>query len=703
MATSFLETVREEITCPLCLGIFRKPKKLPCDHVYCTECLEGLLARQRNVTCPECRTPLASRDVASFSTPYRINRFVEMYERGVQEATDGGAVPIARSASRDDHEQQPSMKQDAPSCKFHTSQASTLYCETCERLVCPDCVLVLCAKSGHAYTYVEDNFEEHRSRLEDKLYPLQQLHQRMTHTLKSMQDLEQDLAREEGRVVEELETSFKQLFDILKEERDIMERSIRGKFQEVRTQNSLEKQSLSKTCATLDTVVKTMSSAHLHETKAGFLSRVKAREQVIEETRQSAQDAECRHGSATTVPNIGLSVLDPGKLREACKESMYHFVRDAPCHLSCHFEANVKWEELSLNRPTSVTLRMEEGGVAWMRTHPPEVALLCTYSRERQSVEVTEKMPDAYTLTLRPKSRGRHELWIRHQGRGGAHFPGSPLQVYVILSPGIDLLQGPRCTLDTLRQPVGVKCMGGRVYVSELGKGVAVLEARTLRQISSVRMPEVWEVLVDPDAHRIYGTDNKHHRVRVMSMEGELLGEVGGKGAQPGQFYWPNGIRFSPVGGGAGHGGRGGREIVVCDTLNNRLQVLDKDLNLLRLIQHPTLATPDDLDFDHEGNMYVANQSSHTVAVFTPQGRFLRHIGRQGFQPGELSNPISVAVHKGLLYVTDCSNARISVFSTSGNFITTFGEGVLTRPECTAIDEDGYIYVSDGRQKLHVF
>ena len=47
------------------------------------------------------------------------------------------------------------------------------------------------------------------------------------------------------------------------------------------------------------------------------------------------------------------------------------------------------------------------------------------------------------------------------------------------------------------------------------------------------------------------------------------------------------------------------------------------------------------------------------------------------------------------MYVTDKYNKRVSVFRTSGEFVTTFGEGELTRPECVAIDENGFVNVTD--------
>lgn len=109
--------------------------------------------------------------------------------------------------------------------------------------------------------------------------------------------------------------------------------------------------------------------------------------------------------------------------------------------------------------------------------------------------------------------------------------------------------------------------------------------------------------------------------------------------------------------------------------------------------------SPDDLDFDDTGNVYVVDQENHRIQVLTPEGEHLRNIGGSG----ELSRPISIAIQRDLLYITDNGNRRIAVYSTAGDFVTTFGEGSLMHPECIAIDDNGYIFVTDGRFRLFRF
>ncbi|XP_032900200.1 E3 ubiquitin-protein ligase rnf213-alpha-like isoform X1 [Amblyraja radiata] len=52
--------------CPVCLGMLNDPACLPCEHVFCIECLERSLAFQR--VCPKCKAGVPSSDEIQVST-----------------------------------------------------------------------------------------------------------------------------------------------------------------------------------------------------------------------------------------------------------------------------------------------------------------------------------------------------------------------------------------------------------------------------------------------------------------------------------------------------------------------------------------------------------------------------------------------------------------------------------------------------------
>lgn len=84
------------------------------------------------------------------------------------------------------------------------------------------------------------------------------------------------------------------------------------------------------------------------------------------------------------------------------------------------------------------------------------------------------------------------------------------------------------------------------------------------------------------------------------------------------------------------------------------------------------LGAPVALQLDEAGRVYVLDQATRDVRVFTPDGRHLRTLGRSGSGPGELRNPIGLAwAPDGRLWVVDPGNARYTVYDTSGAFVRT--------------------------------
>lgn len=671
-----LVSLKQEITCPLCLDVFKRPKKLPCDHVYCEECLFGLArakkgAASNTITCPECRTPaeVSAGDCSHFPTPFHMNRLIEMYENGIREVEGTSAERVIEDVDGGSGTAEPA------DCQTHKGKPLSLYCETCDKLVCHDCVLFSCAKLQHCYDYVGDVLEKHKSALTASLLTVQDLQLRMKETLKLTEDIASNIGKEEEKVVGEVDAAFAALFDILRDEKSALTAKLKKKFEDAKTLNSVKRSEVVAICAKLREVL-SAGNPNQDKSEVSFFTELKARRSVVEGVIEAALAVE--HPNPMVLPDTKFTMIKPDKLRELCKSSTSTY-SDEHISFECHFEGSINWNGVPLETITMVTLGA--------RTPFPKVYahLYCVHSKKKYPLLVHREGHQCM-LAMHPEERGRHELIIKH---GRKHISVSPVKLNVVNHPSPSLV--PRMS-GFFNKPMGIKCEGEQVYVSEMGSGLILLRPRTLEVLSTVRIPDIWEVYVDFKSGLIYSTDNHHNTLKVMTMDVQLRKCVGGKGTQPGQFNWPNGIRCSKEG-----------EIYVCDTMNSRIQVFDKDLNFLRLINSMVLVNPDDLDFDKEGNLYVANQGAHNIAVLTSHGRLLRTIGTRGTGPGRLDNPISVAVHGNLVYVTDTGNSRISVFTTDGKFVSVFGKGVLGNPECIAIDRDGYVYVSDSRSKVVIF
>jgi tripartite motif-containing protein 71 len=85
------------------------------------------------------------------------------------------------------------------------------------------------------------------------------------------------------------------------------------------------------------------------------------------------------------------------------------------------------------------------------------------------------------------------------------------------------------------------------------------------------------------------------------------------------------------------------------------------------------LRFPQAIAIGPDGNVYVGDQGSHVVQVFTPQGQFVRTVGAAGQRPGELTAVGALAVaDDGSLLVADGRN-RIDRFHPGGALLSSWG------------------------------
>ncbi|XP_060922313.1 E3 ubiquitin/ISG15 ligase TRIM25 [Limanda limanda] len=94
MASARLETsvLQEELTCPVCLDLYRDPFLLPCGHNFCKTCLDRLKrqAERGRFRCPECRD--SHRCTTSFQKNFKLANIADDYRlrrRATAESASG--------------------------------------------------------------------------------------------------------------------------------------------------------------------------------------------------------------------------------------------------------------------------------------------------------------------------------------------------------------------------------------------------------------------------------------------------------------------------------------------------------------------------------------------------------------------------------------------------------------------------------------
>lgn len=111
---------------------------------------------------------------------------------------------------------------------------------------------------------------------------------------------------------------------------------------------------------------------------------------------------------------------------------------------------------------------------------------------------------------------------------------------------------------------------------------------------------------------------------------------------------------------------------------------------------------PTGLGVGPDGRIYVADTHYARIIIFEPDGRLVAQFGTHGDGPGQFMLPTDVAVDEGgYIYVSEYGgNDRISKFSPEREYLFSFGRpgagpGELQRPQSLLLDDDNTLWFAD--------
>jgi len=213
-----------------------------------------------------------------------------------------------------------------------------------------------------------------------------------------------------------------------------------------------------------------------------------------------------------------------------------------------------------------------------------------------------------------------------------------------------------------LLSPVGLAVtQSGRIFVadSRLGKiFTAAADDKELQPFApdtDVLQPTglAW----NEDDQLLYVVDTRAQTVKKLSLAGDVVGTIGGRGTAAGMLNFPT-YAWSDA----------GRELLVSDSLNFRVQRFDNSGQPLGAFGQPgtvsgTLSRPKGIATDSDGHVYVVDALLHSMQVFDKSGGLLLAVGEQGQSAGQFWLPAGLYIDKAdRIYVADAFNSRVQVF-----------------------------------------
>lgn len=223
----------------------------------------------------------------------------------------------------------------------------------------------------------------------------------------------------------------------------------------------------------------------------------------------------------------------------------------------------------------------------------------------------------------------------------------------------------------------------------------------------------------------IYVADHQNHAIRKIAPDG-TLGTVAGHPDRPGlangnlataQFKAPYGVKLDKTG-----------TLWICDTENGVIRKLSTDGQVSTFagstpgyadgkLLEAKFYMPSYLNFDPNGNIYVADKHNHCIRKITSDGMVATFAGtptKSGYRDGEpgqamFNQPCNIQIDKlGNLYVNDLWNHCIRLVYPDGYVTTLAGKGetegyeegagenaLFKHPQGCTLDKDENLFVTD--------
>lgn len=318
--------------------------------------------------------------------------------------------------------------------------------------------------------------------------------------------------------------------------------------------------------------------------------------------------------------------------------------------------------------------------------------------------------PHQYTASYTPHVRGRHLVRV-HVDRTQV----ATREVYVHCPPILLAKVKPEQVNCTVHTPSKITVdHNGGIYVVHMSKSTKAPEIARYSKNGIQEKPITskyksaqasmfefsnWNpkgIAVDKDSNLYIA---HLHSLDKLSPKGELLKSINFEDSKENSadvvHCIPDGIRFHD------------NKLYVCNGYRNTVLIFSTNLKLQGCLrigrENKYLQEPQDIDIDHQDNMYIADSCSHKVFVYDRDGQYKHAIGSHGKKEGQLAKPVSLVVAGEYVYVTEELNQRVSVFRTSGEFVCCLQGNEdeeamcsqLKYPSGTVMDRDGFLYLCD--------
>lgn len=259
------EEIVKEVTCPMCMEVFRSPRLLDCMHSFCETCIKPLIAYDTGeITCPVCRhitktangtesltmnlivqNIIGAMEVISLRSEggltcnecdqdEAVNFCCDCYERLCDVCTGyhkrslkfkSHVIQPLDEISRDDMSQG-RIKQ----CPEHNEMVK-FYCNSCSYTICHDCT-VSKKHSGHNFELLEEITSGNKENLKLLLQSATKKNKAINKSIKEAEGIMQNIKVAKENSIMLLEETFNKIHELLNTKKTLLIKAVNKKYDE---------------------------------------------------------------------------------------------------------------------------------------------------------------------------------------------------------------------------------------------------------------------------------------------------------------------------------------------------------------------------------------------------------------------------------------------------------------------------------------
>lgn len=699
-----IQKLEEQVNCSICLNNYQEPKLLQCSHVYSK--LEPQVSQQQHsldsckpfsLISPTCCEPMSNlqdlissnlQDLASPKQDIQENLIIDVFK--ASQKSSGAVSDRPRAGTEVNLSGTCTVSNNSTVfCSFseHSNEVCSLFCMTCNSLICALCTI----EKHHLHNYNATSVEFEKSKLEvmSSLLPLDGMVQKLEEGLSNIAARGKSLLDQKAAIKVEVCSKMKALHQVLNDRLAELMDELELVYERKVCSLTVEKDHVTAKLRPLSSFrdsiresVKSSREEDLLKTKKSILKKVQQRTSAFQPETVVFTKADMKFSSSSYVD-------------ETCRYYGKVYAPGSPHPAKCRAQGE-GLETATLGAVSMLQLTIfnyhgelcEEGVVESL-----ECKLESKISGAILSGSVARKEHGQFLISYFPTFRGEHLLHIKVEGE---HIRESPFAVKV--GCPIECLSTPVCSVTGLNRPCGVTFTptGDIVIAEKDGQDISVLSStgqklRTFNVSTDAGAVIHCGVAVDKQGNIIVVDTHKHH-IRKFTSSGEFIAGVGSMGSGIQQFLLPHDVAFNAA----------DNRLYIIDE-NNRVQVLNSDLSFCRMFgkrgnREVMFNTPHGIACSKSGTVYVADTNNHRVVAFNSRGKYLKKYVKSANDVH--FSPISVAVDANdFVYVAEADNC-ISIFSPEGMHMVSFGKDgndstSAYRSFALAVHRNGMIYVCD--------